>query len=449
VRDDPARHAGAVSPGRTSRQVFLFLQGPISPFFADIASALEARGHRCLRVNLCFGDWLFWRRPGGINFRGSREKWPAFVADLIDREGVTDLVLLGEQRFYHKVAIAVAKARDLNVTVTDFGYLRPDWITFERDGMSGDSCFPRDPQAVLDLARTAPEPDLAPRYRDSFLTQVVWDMAYHLMSNWLWWLYPGYRSHQVHHPALVYLGTGLHMLTARRTGPKGDALVRSLREAGTPYYVMPLQMENDFQLRAYSPFFDLKTPIHTVLRSFAAHAPAGSRLLVKVHPLDPNIRNWRRIVRRSAQKWNVADRVDYVDGGNLAPMLEGSQGVVTVNSTVGMWAMRAGKPIMTLGAAVYDVDGLTYQGSLDRFWTEAQPPRADLWNAFVKAVVANIQIRGVYYAPEGLAAAVEAAAARLDLANDAWLDVRSRAARRREAPEAQPALGAIEAMQNA
>ncbi|ACL56928.1 capsule biosynthesis protein [Methylobacterium nodulans] len=454
MRADAARHGGAGQAGRskldrTKRQVFLFLQGPISPFFAEMADALEARGHRCLRVNLCFGDWLFWRRPGGIDFRGSREKWPAFVADLIDREGVTDLVLLGEQRFYHKVAIAVAKARDLKVTVTDFGYLRPDWITFERDGMSGDSCFPRDPEAVMELARDVPEPDLAPRYRDSFVTQIIWDMAYHLMSNWLWWLYPGYRSHQVHHPALVYLSTALHILRAKRTGPKGDRLVESLRAAGTPYYVMPLQMENDFQLRAYSPFFDLKTPIHMVIRSFAAHAPAGSRLLIKIHPLDPNIRNWRRIVRRSAVKWNVADRVDYIDGGQLAAMLEGASGVVTVNSTVGMWAMRAGKPTMTLGAAVYDIEGLTYQGSLDRFWTEAQPPRRDLWDAFIKAIVANIQIRGVYYRREGLDAAVEAGAARLDLAQGTWLEVRSRAARRqREAPSRQPELGAIEAIQN-
>ncbi|RVU15030.1 capsule biosynthesis protein [Methylobacterium oryzihabitans] len=442
--------ADVVSPAGGRRQVFLFLQGPVTPFFARIADALEARGHRCLRVNLCFGDWLFWRRAGAHDFRSSREKWPAYVADLIDREGVTDLVLLGEQRYYHKVAIAAAKARGLHVTVTDFGYLRPDWITLERDGMSGDSCFPRDPEAILDLAGKAPEPDLAPRYKDSFLTQIVWDMAYHLLSNWLWWLYPSYTSHQVHHPALVYLGTGLHILTARRRGPRVDAAVDAIKAAGTRYYVMPLQMENDFQLRAYSPFFDLKTPIHTVIRSFAGSAPEGSRLLIKVHPLDPGVRNWGRIVRRSAQKWGVADRVDYLDGGDLGRMLDGCQGVVTVNSTVGMWSMRAGKPTMTLGAAVYDVAGLTFQGPLDRFWTEGEAPRPDLWEAFIKAIVAHIQIRGVYYRREGMQAAVEAAAARLDLAQGAWLEDRPQPVRRLQgfaAPEV--GLGPIEGLQGA
>ena len=442
-QDFHSQDARTPQPGR--RQVFLFLQGPITPFFARVADALEARGHRCLRVNLCFGDWMFWRRAGGVNFRGTRETWPAFIADLIDREGVTDLMLLGEQRYYHKVAVAAAKARGLNVTVTDFGYLRPDWITLERDGMSGDSCFPKDPEAVMALAAKAPEPDLVPRYRDSFWLQAVWDMAYHLMSNWLWWLYPGYKSHQVHHNALIYLGTGLHMLRSKRTSPRVDALVRRLREAGTTYYVLPLQMENDFQLRAYSPFFDLKTPIHAVIRSFSEHAPAESRLLVKIHPLDPGIRNWARIVRRSAEKWGVTDRVDFADGGDLGKMLDGCRGVVTVNSTVGLWSMRANKPTMTLGAAIYDIQGLTYQGALETFWTQAEPPRRELWDAFIKAIVANIQIRGVYYKGEGMAAAVEATASRLDLTQGAWLETRSRA-RTLDAGDEMPGL---EALQNA
>ncbi|MBV9078138.1 MAG: capsular biosynthesis protein [Methylobacteriaceae bacterium] len=416
--------ADAKPPG-WAQQVFLFLQGPITPYFAMVADALERQGHRCLRVNLCFGDRLFWRRAGAINYRGTREGWPAFVADLIDRERVTDLVLLGEQRFYHKVAIAAAKARGANVTVTDFGYLRPDWITLERDGMSGDSRFPRDPEAILDLAAKAPEPQLEPRFADNFRRQAIWDIAYHLSSSFFWFMHPGYKSHQVHHPGLVYLGTGLHFLRARRNGRKADELIAEVRASGRPYYVLPLQMENDFQLRAYSPFPDMKTPIHTVIRSFADHAPTDARLLIKIHPLDPGIRNWRRIVRRSAERWGVVERVDFLDGGSLALLLEGSQGVVTVNSTVGIWSLRAGLPTMTLGAAVYDIPGLTYQGQLDRFWTEAPRPDPELWEAFVKALVNHIQIRGVYYEWEGLAAAVSETARRL-IAHDAWLDLEDR-----------------------
>src|SRR5687768_13381920 len=112
---------------RPSRR-FLFLQGPITPFFAEVAAGLRALGHEAHRINLCLGDRLFWHGPGATDFRGRLAEWPGFIASFLDRHRITDLVLIGEQRPYHKPAIAAAKARGITVAVTDFGYLRPDWV---------------------------------------------------------------------------------------------------------------------------------------------------------------------------------------------------------------------------------------------------------------------------------------------------------------------------------
>ena len=61
------------------RRSFLFLQGPISPFFDEVAAGLRALGHAAHRINLCLGDKLFWRGPGAVDYRGRAEDWPAFV----------------------------------------------------------------------------------------------------------------------------------------------------------------------------------------------------------------------------------------------------------------------------------------------------------------------------------------------------------------------------------
>ena len=90
----------------TSQRVFLFLQGPISPFFRQIADGLENKGHKVLRINLCFGDWLFWQRKGASNYRGHLSNWPNYINLYLEKEKVTDIVLIGEQREYHKLAIA-------------------------------------------------------------------------------------------------------------------------------------------------------------------------------------------------------------------------------------------------------------------------------------------------------------------------------------------------------
>ena len=60
------------------------------------------------------------------------------------------------------------------------------------------------------------------------------------------------------------------------------------------------------------------------------------------------------------------------------------------------------------------VEGLTFQGGLDRFWTEARAPDSAAVADFVAALANTIQLRGVYYKRPGLDAAVQAAARRLD-----------------------------------
>jgi len=396
------------------QRVFLFLQGPITPFFKLIADNLEKRNHRVLRINLCFGDWLFWRRGGATNYRGKLQNWRAFISDFLDKEQVSDLILLGEQREYHKIAITEAKTRNIQVVATDFGYLRPDWITFELNGMSAESLFPKDPEQIIALAKQSPEPDLSHRFHDSFLTQAFWDITYHLSSVILQPLYPFYRSHQIYHPILVYLGTGWHLLKTRINTQKTHALIERLHKNRTPYFLFPLQMQNDFQIRVYSQYPNLESAIDEVMRSFADNAPGNTLLVIKVHPLDPYLINWQGYCLNLAKKLSLADRILFVDGGSLKSLLENSQGVITINSTVGIWTLLVGKPLKSLGSAIYNIAGLIQPTSLDEFWQKPILPNIVLRDAFIRALAGTIQLRGVYYQKTGLTAAVSEASERLD-----------------------------------
>jgi capsular polysaccharide export protein len=396
------------------QRTFLFLQGPITPFFKQIADGLEKKGHRIRRINLCFGDWLFWRRSGATNYRGKLKDWNSFINDFLDREHITDLILLGEQREYHKMAISAAKARGIQIVTTDFGYLRPDWITFEHNGMSADSLFPREPENIKALAANAPEPDLTRRYIDSFFTQAVWDITYHLSSTIFRAFYPFYSSHQMYHPILVYLGTGWHLLKTRFAATKTEALINHIRVTKAPYFVFPLQMQNDFQIRVYSNYPNLEAAIREVMSSFVQHAPADAKLIIKVHPLDPSLINWERFCTNLASEIGLKERVYFLDGGSLEALLENATGVVTINSTVGVWTLLMGRPLITLGSAVYRIEGLTFSGSLDQFWRNPKAPDFALRDAFIRAMAGTIQLRGVYYNQPGLAAAVAEAVERLD-----------------------------------
>lgn len=393
---------------------FVFLQGMPSPFFSRIAEALAARGCRTTRINLCIGDRLFWHGSPALDYRGRLKDWPAFVADFFDHNGVTDLILLGEQRNYHKLAIEVAQARGIRVTVTDFGYLRPDWINLERDGMSGNSHFPRDIGPILILAAGLPRADLAPHYRDSSLNMALGDLLYSFANVFLGWLYPHYcRSDKRPHPLLYFPLIGKRLLFARAGQRRAQQQVHVLRATRTRYYLFPLQLEHDFQIVAYSPFRALDEAIRLVIESFSRHSEEDTRLVIKVHPWDPVLHDWGKRIQRQAREFGVENRVDYLDGGSLDELLPDCLGMVTVNSTSGIRALQLGCPVKTLGQAVYDIRGLAYQGELDRFWREAGRPDPGQVDAFVDVLAATIQIRGVFFSEPGLSAAVEAAAQRL------------------------------------
>ncbi len=372
-------------------------------------------GHRCFRINLRFGDWLFWRRRGAINYRGSLQKWSEYLSAFFDEYAVTDLVLLGEQREHHKIAVDLANLRGIHVTVTDWGYLRPDWITLERNGMSGNTHFTKDPEEILQLGAIMPEPDMAVRYQESF-AKLTFNNVCGDISSWLFgFLYPGYRSYLPNNPVAGYISTGLRLIRTRR---REKFIKQSIKHwtgcAGEkPYYVFPLQMEGDFQVRAYSRYSDLYVAINEVIASFARNAPSHSLLIIKLHPWDTGLRAWRRMSLDIARRLGVQSRVEFIDGGSLDELINGAAGMVTINSTCGVSAIKLGLPVKTLGACLYDIPGLTFQGHLDDFWSQAEPPQAELRDAFIRAIAGCIQIKGGFFSEKGLAAAVEESAQRL------------------------------------
>jgi capsular polysaccharide export protein len=402
-----------VIPEPPSKRSFLFLQGPISPFFAQVAEGLRALGHQVQRINLHLGDRVFWGATGSVDFTGRADEWPDWIADFLTRHAITHLLLIGEQRPYHRIAIAAARARGVTVIVTDYGYLRPDWITLERDGMGGNSLFPRDPVEIRRLAKGLSLPELKPLYSDHFATMALRDVYYHALAQWPF-PFRHYQRHQLLHPFLVYAGLARRLLLRRREDRRSAEVFEGLKARGTPFWIFAMQLETDFAIRAYSPFTDMDKPLGQVMASFAAHAPAGTELVIKLHPLDPCWKPWPKRIAAMARAASIAGRVHIMPRGRLPDLLAASSGMITVNSTAATTAMVLGKPVKLMGQAVYNVPGLSFQPSLDAFWTEGAPPVPDLLEAFLALLCSAFMVRGAFNQDSGLAAAVAGAVARLD-----------------------------------
>jgi capsular polysaccharide export protein len=402
----------AAGPAEGTSRSFLFLQGPISSCFDRLGRSLIARGHRVHRINLHCGDQLFWRLPA-THFRGRFAEWRGFVGAMLDQHRITDLVLHGDRRPYHIVAAEEARARGIAVIVTDLGYVRPDWITLEYDGMTTYSRFPRDPAAIRALAEELPEPDLGPRFHTPFWLIAALDVAYNLALVFGRPFYPHYRYHSICHPFAEYAGWLWSRARKRLTGRAAAAEKSRLQAQPGSYFLVPLQLSTDFQIRAHSPFCDLREAVHQIIASFAAGG-SSKKLVFVVHPLDNGLIGWSRLIARLAGRLGVAGQVIALPGGTPPELLRNAAGVVTINSTVGVTALHEGVPVKALGNAVFDIAGLTCQAPLDLFWHDPQPPDPGLMAAFLRALTGTTQVKGGYYERTSQACAIRGIVERLE-----------------------------------
>jgi len=399
--------------GEGARRNFLFLQGVASRFFSRLGQELAARGHGVRRINFNGGDRLFWRLPGAVDYRSDLQHWPEFFEDKLDLWNVTDVILFGDCRPLHKVAIEIARRHCVSVHVFEEGYLRPYWITLERDGVNANSPMPRDPNWFFAAAQRLPPFRPGRPVHTSFRRRAWEDIAYNFSTVFMAWRYPGFRTHRPWHPFVEYAGWSGRF--ARKLLLEKIRVARAWPVAmRNPFFFFPLQLDCDTQIRQHSEIGRMAPALEHVIGSFARHAPPDHFLVLKEHPLDNGLQDWRRLTLQIAARHGIADRVVYLENGDLETLVQRSKGVVTVNSTVGARALVHGVPLIALGRAIYNIRGLTFSGSLDEFWRGGRAPNARLFDAFARVLADRCLVNGDFFGDVGIALAVAGSIARFE-----------------------------------
>lgn len=406
------------APDSGQRRSFLFLQGMASRFFGDLGDALRAQGYLVRRINFNGGDKAFWPLGGAVDFTGTLETWPEFLSRRLRQWNITDIILFGDCRPLHRLAIGVAARAGTPVHVFEEGYLRPNWITLEQGGVNAHSSLGSDPQWFVERARNLPPWDGGESVRNSMLRRSLEDIAYVVATKALGWRFRRYRSHRLWTPAQEYFGGARRFFGKSRARQRLERTLDMLAQEGRPYYAFPLQLETDSQIRFHSRFGGVRPAIECVVASFADAAPAEAVLIITEHPLDTSPFDWRQVVHDCAAAAGVEERVHFFPGGSPERMVRECRGLVTVNSTVGYLALNFGVPVIALGKAIYNMPDLTFQSNLKLFWREPLPPNAATFDAFRRVVASLTQINGSFFSKRGLTLAVRGAIDRLNATTD-------------------------------
>ncbi len=377
----------------------LLLQGPVGPFFARLAHDLHAAGARVAKINFNGGDWLFQPRGGSCHittWRGTMQDWPIWLERHMAHLSIDMIILFGDCRPIHRAAIAVADAMGIDVAVFEEGYLRPDFVTFERHGVNGDSSRLQNRLAQQSV-HTEPAP-VRPVPR-SFWPMALWGFCYFATASLT---RPWFAQYRHHRPlgfaeAIPWLRSPL-----RKAWYSVNERTMTARLAGEwsgKFFLAPLQVHNDSQVHAHADVGGVSGFITATIAAFGQSAPADARLVFKHHPMDRGYRDYTRLIRHAAQAAGCATRVCGIHDQHMPTILPHCRGVVVINSTTGLAAIGYGRPTIALGRAIYAMPGLTWQGTLEQFWTEApsHPPDANLYRRFKTMLIAETQINGNFY----------------------------------------------------
>ncbi len=387
-----------------STRHFLFLQGPHGPFFARLARMLRRAGGQVWRVGFNAGDQAFWfRGPHYIPFHGKPDDWPDVFARLIADHQITDIVLYGDIRPIHADAIRVARAKGLRIHVFEEGYLRPYWVTYERDGSNGHS-------RLMDMSVPQMADALAASDHDMHPPPAVWgDMRQHVFYGALyhWFVlfrnqrYPNFTRHRalpVGREALLYTK---RLLTMPVTALSRRIAQRRVRLGGFPYHLALLQLEHDASFQAHSPFEKMEEFLRLVVAGFAKGAPPHHHLVFKAHPLEIGRLPLRRIIADLALEYGIADRVIYLRGGKLAPLLDQARSAVTVNSTAAQQALWRGIPLRVFGTAVFAKPEFVSDQPIADFFADPRRPNASAYRDYRRFLLETSQVPGGFYSSRG------------------------------------------------
>ncbi|ADO49977.1 capsule biosynthesis protein [[Enterobacter] lignolyticus] len=375
---------------------YLLLQGPMGPFFNDMAEWFESQDREARNVVFNGGDRFYCRSRKYYSYLKTPKEFPHWLKETWKDYPFDTLICFGDCRVLHQAAKRWAASKNIRFLAFEEGYLRPHFITLESGGVNAFSSLPRDPEFYRHLPEL-PELEVT-SLKPSTRLRIWHAMWYYFVSWYHRKQFPHYRHHKSFSPwyeARCWLRAGWRKQWYRFKERRVMALLKgSLKKR---YFLAILQVYNDSQIRNHSDYKDVRNYINDVMYSFSKKASPTDFLVFKHHPMDRGHRLYGPLIKKLGKKYGVSNRVIYVHDLPMPHLLSLAKAVITINSTAGISALIHNKPLKVMGRALYDIKGLTWQGHLNQFWMADFKPDRQLFNVFRTYLRVNTQINAVFY----------------------------------------------------
>lgn len=379
----------------------LILQADWEGGMANVALDLISTGKSVSKVLLHAGDWIYkWKGVKTVSFDSPIDLFEDWLRNYVESHKIDCLILYNQYRPYNQIGWDLAEKLDIECIVLELGLLRPDFCTIYTRELNHFDYLASRWESVISTGEAAEEPKKPAQLAVMNTPYKVAQFAfYYSFSRFM----AKFARKYIHYKDQRSLSFSHHFIAGIRNLLRfqgRDKQNRFSRIFSTlwsgDYYLVPLQVHSDSQIKERSNFTDMDGFIRFVAKSFLEHAPPKTKLIFKVHPMDRGYKDYGKLIKKLQAK-SGGHRIYYLDRLHLPTTLDHARGCVTINSTVGLSALIHGTPTITLGEAAYDLSGLSFNGELNAFWSEHGEVDNKRVNDFVNLLKHTSQAQGTLY----------------------------------------------------
>jgi capsular polysaccharide export protein len=379
---------------------YLFLRGNRNKkFFINIAKELSKLGHRSYLMKFELGDLLF--KSEGIEtvfapFKISKREYPIsdedilampiynityterilkkkvpskfyrtfkrymyFIDQYIEQNKIDCICIFNGYHWIDQIAKFLAEKRGLKLFFFEDGLFRPFTVTCDPKGINAVSSVTQNPSFYdsidvdydrLEKYLFKPETPLLLKNKKENLLKVGIVKSFSMFGSFIR-LHPNYYVHINFWQAIKYFLFKINY--SRRSN---DSL-----ELPEEFVFVPFQVTRDTQIFYNSPriknmeeFLDY---VYDAVQKFNDKNGRNLKIVVKEHPEDMSRNNYKELKNKYKNRKNVI----FVEKYNVKKLIKESLGVITINSTVGIEALALNNRVITLGEALYNIDGIVHK----------------------------------------------------------------------------------------
>ena len=374
----------------------LLLMGPIGTFFSRLGNYLERKQIQTYKVIFPFYEFGF-KKNQIINFNHKIDLFEPFLIEVIKEKKIKHIFMYGDILTPHRIAIDTCKRLrtegiDVSTEIFELGYLRPNYVTLEKNSVNFKSNIPKERSFYEHLIVSNVIP--RPKYKMGIRLRKIWKgitFIQHSLTNYK--IVPYQHKLQ---PKPIYLYYQALGLVRKYIYSLTEYKLKKNIGRDRKYFLVVLQVAIDSQIIEGSKFESVEDFIKYVIKSFKNSNVKDVNLVIKHHPRDRGYNNYSKLIKEEKKKYNLNKNIIYIHDEKIANLLRNPncKGSVIVNSSVGIQALFHNIPVKALGRAIYDIDGLTDQKSLDEFWKDPFGPDRKLFISFYNYILQQTQING-------------------------------------------------------